>query len=233
MQQVESRSNKMEQRIDKLNQEVIKTSALERVSAAAREYVEHNDTIKNVLNQVNKQASQHPRFINKYALAGLFVALILLWRYWASIQQRTSKEVADIASKTLEQETLRQSIRETLDALASSPETLQILTELLQALIQDPSTQQQLVRLIVYAVGTEQVQNALLELLQNVFQDAHLQELSGVFLLKGLDVEHVKKMLQEQTQDLVRVTVSDESVQRATGKGIKRSLWYAMKPPFV
>jgi len=233
VQQVENQSSKMEQSLSEIHRQVVGTSAFDSILSAGKEYVEHNDTLKNLLDQISMQARQHPRFINKYTLAALLLSLVILWQYWASIRQRTSKEVADIASRTLQQETLRQSIRETLDALATSPETLQTLTELLQTLMQDPSTQQQLVGLVVYAVGTEEVQNALLEMLQGIFQDSQLQELLGEFLLKGLDAEHVKEMLQQQTQDLVRETVSDQSVQRATGTGIRRSIWYALKPPFL
>jgi DNA repair exonuclease SbcCD ATPase subunit len=228
--QLESQSKVVEQSLDELHNHLGTTFSLERVSAAAKDYVEKNETIRSVLDQFNRQVDKHPRFINRYTLGAVLLSLAILWRYRVSIRRKTSKEVAEIASQTLQQETLRQSIQETLEALATSPETLETLNDLIRKLIQEPSTQEHLVKLVQNAVATEEVQNALMELLQNVFQDPHLQELSGEFLLKGLDVEHVRKMLEAQTQSLVRETVLDESVQQATAKGVKKSLWYALKP---
>ena len=228
-QQVNSQTQNTERRLSDMIHSEVKgggSALVDQISDAAKEYVQHNEAIKKLVEQVHR----HPKLINKYTIGGLLASIVLVWRYWASIQKRTSKEVADLASKTLEQETLRQSIRETIDALANSPETLKTLTGLLQSLIQEPTTQQHLTNLIVHAANTEEVQKALMDILQNIFRDPSLQELSGEFLLKGLDVEHVKKMLDEQTQSLVKRTVSDDSVQRATGEGVRKSLRYAFNP---
>jgi hypothetical protein len=82
----------------------------------------------------------------------------------------------------------------------------------------------------VHAVGTEQVQDALKDLLNIIFQDPKLQEMCGEFLLKGLDVETVRNMLDQQTQGLVKRTVADKDVQNATGDGVRKSLWHALAP---
>lgn len=233
VQQVNDQSRKMEQNLDEIHSQISKASTMERVSTAAKGFVQHNDAIMKLLHQVESQVTKHSGIINKYTLGALVLSFVLLWRYRATISDRTSENVADLASKTLQQETLRETIQETLDALATSPDTLETLNELLQTLIQDAATQQQLVNLVVYAVGTPAVQKALLELLQVAFTDPYLQELTGLFLLKGLDVPHVRKRLEEQTQALVRETVSNEAVQRATGIGIQKSLKYAVIPPFL
>jgi predicted NACHT family NTPase len=138
--------------------------------------------------------------------------------------------VADLARRTLEQDALRLSIQETLATVANSPSTLQTLNDLFQKLITHERTEEDLINLLVHAVNTPQVQKALLGLLEVVLQDPNVQKLSFEFLLKGLDIESVKKMLDAQTQELVRTTVHDDSVQQAAAVGIQRSLWYAITP---
>jgi uncharacterized phage infection (PIP) family protein YhgE len=99
------------------------SSTLDQLTKGARDYVRHNEALKNLTEQINRQAHKYPGLMNWYTARAGAVLLLLVWWYWASIQQRTSEEVADIASKTLEQETLRQSIRDTVGDLAQSPDT--------------------------------------------------------------------------------------------------------------
>jgi len=228
--QVETQTQSAERHLSDILLKGQGNDPLIQVTKAAKDYVQHNETLGKLIEQINTQSHRYPNIFNKFTVGSVAGVIVVVWFYWSSIQRRTSEEVADLASKTLEQETLRQALQETLDDLAQSVEVKQTLTGLLQNLIQDETTQQQLTQLLVYAVGTKPVQDALLDLLQLVFQDEYLQELSGEFLLKGLDVERVRQMLDEQTQSLVKRTVLDEQVQKATGDGVRKSLWYALIP---
>lgn len=226
---VEAKVVSMERSLAEIHDQTVRVPIVDRVSEAVLDHVHRSPSLTKVLDQLNK----HRGLLNRKTAAALAVAAVLIWQCRAAMYQRTSREVADLASRTLEQESLRESIQETLEAVASSPETLEALNELLQRILRDPSTQKVLVDLVVYAVGTEQVRKALQLLAEGAFVDPHLQRLTGEFLLKGLDERHVREMLEAQTQALVRKTLLDESVQRATGIGVRKSLWYAAAPPFL
>lgn len=203
---------------------------VDQFSKAARDYVQHNESLQRFLSEYNRQANRHPNLLNRYTAAGLILVLLVVWWYWASIQKRTSEEVAEIASQTLAQNKLRQSIQETIDSLAHSPEIFITLTHLLESVMEDETTQHNLVHLLVQAVQTDEVRTALLELLTHVFTNPDLQETAGEFLLRGLDVEHVRAQLDAQTAGLVERTVANESVQQATARGVRRSLKLAANP---
>lgn len=155
-------------------------------------------------------------------------ALIYLYRdVWYA---RTSKEAAEIASLTLRQESLRQTVQETLAALASSPETLETLNALVGELLREPRTSKELVKLVELTLATPAVRSSVLDLLAVVFRDPDLQRLAGEFLLLGLDIPEVKALLERQAADLVRRTVLDEAVQRDAGAGVRSALGFAFLP---
>lgn len=231
-----ARTFAVEQELHLINQNVSKIGGMEQILQTALEKTRNNPALKALVHNLENVLQQSRPFVEnyKYYLAAIFAASVVIWKYRATlVYQRTSEEVADLAKRTLEQVSLRNSIQETLHTLANNPQTLHTLNELIQELIQDHKTQQQLIQLVVIAVQSQEVQAALLDLLQIVFKNPQLQELTGEFLLKGLDMEPVKTMLDEQTAALVQDTLSNDAVQQATATGIKRSLWYAVTPSFL
>ena len=231
-----ARTSQIEVRLDEINDHVRKIGALEKVVATASDLLHLNPAIRSVVDNLETIVQRSRPYVQnyKYVLLAVGVSVTILWKYRSNlVYERTSEEVADLARLTLEQESLRLSIQETLQTVANSPATLTTLNDLVQTLIAHERTQQHLVHLLVFAVNTPEVQTAVLDLLQVVFEDPKLQELTGAFLLKGLDMESVKAMLDAQTAELVRNTVSDDSVQQATAVGLQRSLWYSITPSFL
>jgi hypothetical protein len=226
----------LERRLLEIEHHVAQIGTLTKLLKSLQEYLYSRPAIKGVVERLESILEKSAPMVKSYKhyLLGATFAGGLLWRYRAElIYQRTSEEVADLARRTLEQDALRLSIQETLATVANSPATLQTLNDLVQTLITHERTEQDVVNLVVHAVNTPQVQKALLDLLEVVFQDPNLQRLASEFLLKGLDIDSVKKMLDAQTQELVRATVHDDSVQQATAVGIQRTLWYAITPRFL
>lgn len=215
----------VERQVAEIHDQTVQTPIVDRVLEVVMDHVRRSPALTAMVDQLKKR----PGWLNKNTATALVVAIVLIWQYRAVMYQRTSEEVADLASRTLEQESLRETIQETLEAVASSPETLEALNGLLRRILQDPSTQKEFVNL----VNSEPVQKALQQLLEVSLVDPRLQRLSGEFLLKGLDDEHVRTMLETQTQALVRETVLDESVQHATGIGARNTLWHAVAPSFL
>ena len=129
--------------------------------------------------------------------------------------QRTSEEVADIAAMTLQQDTLRCQIQETLATVANSPSTLASLSSLFQQLISEERTQQHLIDLIVRALGSEGVRLAAVQLLDVCFQNEELQRRAGEFLKVA-----------------AKVAVLDEGVQKSAGVGIQQALKSAVLQPW-
>lgn len=233
---VSEQSTRLEQRLETIETHVSKISGVEQLLTNLRDLMQNNPAFRVVMDNLETIVSRSTPFVRqyKYALLALLASIAIAWRYRASIfYQRTSEEVADLARRTLEQDSLKQSIQDTLHTVANNPSTLTTLNDLVQELITHERTQQELVNLVVHAVNTPEVQKALLELLEVVFKDPYLQQLTGEFLLRGLDIPDVKAMLDAQTADLVRETVRDDSVQKATAVGVQRALWYSITPPFL
>ena len=231
-----TRTAALETKLEEINHHMGTISGLEKLVSTVRDFVKDTPGVRGVVGNLETLVQQSRPFVQhyKYVLFGTAVMVAILWKYRSNlVYERTSEEVADLARLTLEQESLRLSIQETLQTVANSPATLTTLNELLQSLIQHERTQQDLVNLLIFAVNTPDVQKALLNLLQVVFEDENLQKLSGEFLLKGLDTESVKKMLDDQTAELVRNTVADDTVQQATAVGLRRSLLYSVTPSFL
>lgn len=234
-----ARTAEMELRLDQINDHVSKIGALEKIASNARDMLQHNAAVRGVVQNLETIVQRSRPYLTqnkyvKYVLLGLISLSAIVWKFRQKlVYERTSEEVADLARRTLEQESLRGSIQETLQTVANSQATLATLNDLVQALIAHERTQQDLVHLLVFAVNTPEVQTALLELLQVVVKDETLQQLVGEFLLKGLDMESVKVMLEAQTAELVRDTVADDSVQQATAVGLQRSLLYSITPSFL
>ena len=111
--------------------------------------------------------------------------------------QQTSEEIANVAAMTLQQDSLRNTIQETLTTVANSPETLASLSALFQKLISDERTEQHLINLIVRALNSEGVRDAAIYLLDICFQNPDLQSRAGEFLKVAANA-----------------TVLDEGVQR-------------------
>jgi hypothetical protein len=229
-QQVQAQSTHMEKAVMQIHERVaLVTAPLESISKLTNA-VQNNEAFLNLIHRFERYSRG---WLNRYTLATLGFTIIVIWRYRATMYERTSEEMADIASRTLRQEGLQESIQETLSVIANSPTTLETLNELLQTMLRDPVTLKELLTLIRNALEEEEVRTSLLELLAALFANPDLQKQVGEFLLLGLDEEGVKKMLEDQTQALVRTTVLDPSVQQATGVGVKQSLWYSLTPSFL
>ena len=91
---------------------------------------------------------------------------MVFWQYRLTMYQRTSEEVANVAAMTLQQDSLRRTIQETLTTVANSPETLASLSILFQKLITEERTEMHLINLIVLALNSEGVRDAALKLLE-------------------------------------------------------------------
>jgi len=144
---------------------------------------------------------------NKYTLWTVIAASLLFYQYRSRMYQRTSEEVANVAALTLQQESLRKTIQETLATVANSPETLESLSLLFQRLIREEKTEQHLIDLIVRALNSEGVKLATLQLLNLCFQNEALQRRGGEFLKVAAST-----------------AVLDENVQRNVGLGIQQAL---------
>lgn len=127
--------------------------------------------------------------------------------------ERTSEEVANVAALTLQQDSLRKTIQETLTTVANSPETLASLSALFQKLISEERTEQHLINLIVRALNSEGVRDAAIRLLDVCFRNPELMKQAGEFLKVAANA-----------------TVLDEGVQRSAGVGIQQALKSAVLP---
>ena len=127
--------------------------------------------------------------------------------------ERTSEEVANVAALTLQQDSLRKTIQETLTTVANSPETLASLNTLFQKLISEERTEQHLINLIVRALNSEGVRDAAIRLLDVCFQNQELMKQAGEFLKVAANA-----------------TILDEGVQRSAGVGIQQALKSAVLP---
>jgi hypothetical protein len=227
-QQIQSQSTTMENAVDDIHTKVnLLAFPLERLSSLASIVVNNSERVVSLIHRMENYSQG---WLNSYTVTGFIVTGLIIWRYRNTMYDRTSEEVADLASRTLQQERLQRSLQDTLGGIANSPETLQTLHILLQNLLRDPKTLQEFVKLICYALELPDVKRSLLVLLQHVLNDPTLQQQTGEFLLKSLNHESVRPMLEEQSQSLLRSVVSDKSVQQATGNGLYQSLWHGFLP---
>ena len=127
--------------------------------------------------------------------------------------RQTSEEIASVASMTLRQDSLRETIQETLTAVAASPETLASLSALFRRLIREERTERQLVDLIVRALNSEGVRDAAILLLDASFRNENLQIRAGEFLKVA-----------------AHATVLDGGVQKSAGVGMQQALKSAVVP---
>jgi hypothetical protein len=229
--QIQHQSTTMESAVDNIHTKVnLLAFPLERLSSVAS-LVVHNS--ERVVSLIHRWENYSQGWLNTYSITGVIIAGLIVWRYRSAMYDRTSEEVADLASRTLQQERLQRTLQDTLGGIAISPETLQTLHVLLQNLLRDPKTLQEFVKLVCFALERPDVQRSLLILLQRVLDDPTLQRQTGEFLLKSLKSESVRPMLEEESQSLLRNVVLDKSVQQATGMGLYHSVWYGFLPPFL
>ena len=157
--------------------------------------------VSEAIRKVNELSSGTSLLTNKYTLWTMFVAIIVFWQYRLTMYQRTSEEVAEVAALTLQQDSLRRTIQETLTTVANSPETLDSLSALFQKLITEKHTEEHLINLIVRALNSEGVRDAAIYLLDVAFRNDELQCRAGEFLKVAANA-----------------TVLDEGVQKNAGK---------------
>ena len=230
-QHVNTQSTTMERTIEDIHAKVaMMASPLEKFSAIASVFVHNSEALLAFLHRFE---GYYKGWINKYSVSGIAIFLLTIWRYRSTMYDRTSEEVAELASRTLRQEGLQRTIQETLHLVANSPETLQTLNGVLQNVLRDPLTQQQLVQLVGSALVIPEVQQSLLRLLEAMLADSALQQNAAEFVVKSLELDSVQELLQTKTQSLVRNIVLDESVQQATAAGVQQSLWYTFVPSFL
>ncbi|KAL3768479.1 hypothetical protein ACHAWO_008608, partial [Cyclotella atomus] len=208
----EARAYIIEQKLQDIQSHVVKIppslKSLEGIANTIGERVETK--LRNVLPRHMKDTiiNDGKKILNnKYTLWTLIAAGLLFYQYRSRMYQRTSEEVANVASLTLQQESLRKTIQETLTTVANSPETLESLSLLFQRLIREEKTEQHLIDLIVRALNSEGVKLAALQLLNLCFQNDALQRQGGEFLKVAAST-----------------AVLDETVQKNVGVGIQQAL---------
>ncbi|KAL7466933.1 hypothetical protein ACHAXS_007204 [Conticribra weissflogii] len=152
---------------------------------------------------------------SKYAAWISLLSVLIFWRYRVTMYRRTSEEVANVAAMTLQQDSLRKTIQETLTTVANSPETLASLSLLFQSLITEERTERHLIDLIVRALNSEGVRLAAIDLLDECFRNEYLQGRAGEFLKVA-----------------AREVVLDEGLQRDAGVGIQKVVKSALALPW-
>ena len=213
------RTSSLESVLGEIKTHVSRINAVEKLLTTARDHIQNNPVLQELRQTFETLLRKsRPYVVKNYkSILATFVFLTIVWKNRSNFfYQRASEDVADLARLALEQESLRQTIQETLYTIASDPQTLQTLNDLFQELIQHERTKQDLVDLIVFATNTPEVQNGLMDLCQLFFQNPKAREMLAVI-----------------TADVVRDTVDDDLVQQATAIGIQRSFWYAVTPPFL
>mmetsp|Transcript_25427 Transcript_25427/g.36190 ORF Transcript_25427/g.36190 Transcript_25427/m.36190 type:complete len:346 (-) Transcript_25427:280-1317(-) len=228
--QIKEQSDHLERAVKEIQNRVSLMSAPLDVIATAVKTIQTNPSVNNILSRLEGVSRG---WVNGYTLAGFLLTLLFIRRYRANMLERTSEEVAELASRTLQQERLRQTIQETLDLIANSPETMKTLQDLLRKVLNDPATVREVLKLVSSALESPEVLRSALALVSSILADEATQQEVAEFALKGLDLPPTKAMLEQQTQALVRETVRDTSVQQATAVGVRKSLWYAFIPSFM
>mmetsp|Transcript_15962 Transcript_15962/g.27201 ORF Transcript_15962/g.27201 Transcript_15962/m.27201 type:complete len:431 (-) Transcript_15962:24-1316(-) len=212
----EARAYIIENKLMDIQSHVVKIPALENVAHNLRQYLEKKSPayVSDAIRKVN-QSPAASYLTNKYTAWVLFGGIVLFWHYRLTMYQQTSEEIANVAAMTLQQDTLRCTIQETLTTVANNPATLASLSALFQSLISEERTEQQLIQLIVRALNSEGVHDAAISLLDVCFRNPELQQRAGEFLKVA-----------------ARATVLDEGVQKSAGVGMQRALKSAVLPPY-
>ena len=212
----EARAYIIENKLIEINKHVVKIPGLESMAHNLRSYMKEYQPpayLSETLRKVNEMSGASSILTSKYTAWALFTGVILFWQYRVQMYKRTSEEFADVAAMTLQQDSLRKTIQETLTVVASSPETLASLSVLFQRLISEERTEQHLINLIVRALNSEGVRDAAIQLLEICFRNGELRDEAGEFLKVAANA-----------------TVLDESVQKNAGVGIQQALKSAVVP---
>ena len=212
----EARAYIIENKLMDIQKHVVKIPALENVAQNLRQYLKDYSPalFSDAIRKVNQSGAALPTLLtNKYTAWLLFGGVVLFWQYRLTMYEQTSEEIANVAALTLQQDSLRKTIQETLTTVANSPETLASLSILFQKLITEERTEQHLINLIVRALKSEGVQDAAIYLLDVCFQNPDLQIRAGEFLKVAANA-----------------TVLDEGVQKSAGVGIQQALKSAVLP---
>ena len=213
----EARAYIIEHKLMDIQSHVVKIPALENMSQNFRQYMKDYRPpayVSDALRKVNESSASF--LTSKYTAWLLFGGVVVFWQYRVAMYQRTSEEVANVAALTLQQDSLRKTIQETLTTVANSPETLASLSALFQKLITEERTEQHLINLIVRALNSEGVRDAAINLLDVCFQNPYLQTRAGDFLKVAANA-----------------TVLDDQVQRSAGVGLQQALKSAVLPWWV
>ena len=215
----EARAYIIEHKLMDIQSHVVKIPEIKDLTKSLRQYLDKYSPSLIISDAFQRASLSSGRdvLINKYTIWITLGSLFLFWQYRMTMYQRTSEEVADIAAMTLQQDTLRSQIQDTLATVANSPSTLASLSSLFQQLIREERTQQHLIDLIVRALGSNEVRMAVVELLDvSCFQNEELQVRAGEFLKVA-----------------AKVAVLDEGVQKSAGVGIQQALKSAVLPWWV
>lgn len=198
----EARAYIIENKLMDIQSHVVKIPALENLATNLRQFMK-TYSVSDAFRSMN----------TKYVVWALLGSTLLFWQYRSHMYERTSEEVANVAALTLQQDSLRKTIQETLTTVANSPETLASLSALFQKLISEERTEQHLINLIVRALNSEGVRDAAIRLLDVCFRNPELMKQAGEFLKVAANA-----------------TVLDEGVQRSAGVGIQQALKSAVLP---
>jgi hypothetical protein len=198
----EARAYIIENKLMDIQSHVVKIPALENLATNLRQFMK-SYSVSDAFRSMN----------TKYVVWLLLGSTVIFWQYRNHMYERTSEEVANVAALTLQQDSLRKTIQETLTTVANSPETLASLNTLFQKLISEERTEQHLINLIVRALNSEGVRDAAIRLLDVCFQNQELMKQAGEFLKVAANA-----------------TILDEGVQRSAGVGIQQALKSAVLP---
>ena len=217
---VEARAYIIEHKLISIQSHVVKIPALENLAHYLREYLKERSPtyVRDAISRAteySRSGGAYSLLTSKYAAWLLFGGVVVFWQYRLTMYQRTSEEVANVAAMTLQQDSLRRTIQETLTTVANSPETLASLSILFQKLITEERTEMHLINLIVRALNSEGVRDAALKLLEVCFRNEELQVTAGEFLKVAANA-----------------TVLDEGVQWNAGVGIQRAVKSLVLPQF-
>ena len=201
----EARAYIIENKLMDIQSHVVKIPALENLATNLRQFMK-SYSVSDAFRSMN----------TKYVVWVVLGSSVLFWQYRNHMYERTSEEVANVAALTLQQDSLRKTIQETLTTVANSPETLASLSSLFQKLISEERTEQHLINLIVRALNSEGVRDAAIRLLDVCFRNPELMKQAGEFLKVAANA-----------------TVLDEGVQRSAGVGIQQALKSAVLPWWV
>ena len=216
----EARAYIIEHKLMDIQSHVVKIPALEILAHNLREYLRERSPsyVRDAISRAteySRSGGAYSLLTSKYAAWLVVGGVVVFWQYRLTMYQRTSEEVANVAAMTLQQDSLRRTIQETLTTVANSPETLASLSILFQKLISEERTEMHLINLIVRALNSEGVRDAALRLLEISFKNEELQGTAGDFLKVAANA-----------------TLLDEGVQRNAGIGLQKAMKSAVLPQF-